>query len=120
MDYMKHTLQIEGAGREEAEAIRAVLEREGLCGREGAFETYAFDPGFEVCPYGIQFWSAGEAQADPDGALRDLSASYPEALFVYDSIGHEEDCGRTYFRGGRSHDAERVVSYTPFDEAELR
>ena len=120
MDHMSYTLAVEGVGRGEAEEIASALAEEGLAGREGVFDAYAFDPDYEVRQDGsVRFGSGGETKYGPDDFLPGLSRRYPHALFVRDATGYEDDSGRTYFKDGRSHGAERVVRYEPFDEAKL-
>lgn len=66
------------------------------------------------------FWKSEEATwPDADRELAELSGLYPEALFVLDTTGFEEEMRRRYFKGGRFYAVSPEVVYPEFDEAML-
>ena len=118
MDYLTYTLGVEGVSHAEADAMAQFLITFGEAGM-GDVTPYPFDGDYEYADGRAVFGSGGESKGYPGEAVRELSGYYPEAVFILEGRGHEEDCFRSYFKGGRVQEAGRRVYYEPFDPTRL-
>ena len=73
---------------------------------------YEFENDFTM--YGVKWY-------DHDKNMLTLSRTYPDRLFQLDGVGEEhDDVWRTYYKDGKSHDAEVITTYEPYDESKLK
>ena len=119
MDYLTYTLKIEGISHPEADAVAAFLVASGDAGPGDDHPPYPFDQDYEYADGRAWFGDGGESKGYPRDAVREISIHYPDALFIMEGRGHEEDCFRSYVKDGRVQEAGREIRYEPFDPTKL-
>ena len=119
MDTLTYTLEIKGITHADADAVREFLTTYGHVGPGGALSPFPFDEDYEYYESQASFGSGGESKGYPRDAVAELSGYYPDALFIMEGRGHDEDCFRSYFKTGQVQEAGREVRYEPFDPAKL-
>lgn len=117
-----YTLEVRGVPQGEAAVVAGLLIEAGAASPAGRSFGYPLDGGYAYDPERRSAFFGALEQTDwseAEGQVGELSTLHPEALFVLETRGHEEDCGRTYFRGGRSYGVTPELVYPEFDEARL-
>ena len=116
---LTYTLVARGVSEGKAEAAAGFLVAAEFAGR-GYWCALDADYGYEREGRTACFGGAGQATwPDADRELAELSGLFPDALFVLDATGFEEEMSRRYFRGGRFYAVSPEIAYPEFDEGML-
>lgn len=121
-DPLSCTLEVRGITEVDADAVAEFLIRFGAASPPNRTMGFPLDGlyVYDRTEGTAHFGKSDEAEwPDAEGLLAELSGYYPEALFVLDTTGHEEDMGRTYFKGGRHYGVAPEIVFPEFDEAKL-
>lgn len=122
-DPLSYTLEVRGITGADADAVAEFLIRFGAASppeRTYGFPLdglYSYDRAEKVAHFGK---SEETVWPDSGGLLAELSGYHPDAVFVLDTRGHEEDMGRAFFKGGLHYEATPEIVFPEFDAARLR